>query len=291
MSVYQMYDVSGACDMHIHTGPDFVDRVGDDIDVARDCASHNFKAILLKNHMESTVSRAYHANKQVEGIEVFGSLVLNSSVGGINPFAAEAAMKYGAKEIFMPTFCSKADFQIHGKGQEKLYKYGIKTPCELYTVLDDNGDLTSNVKSIIELGRDYNVPIGTSHLGYSEIIKMVEFAHDIKAKIIVTHPEYKIPNLDSEQVGILAKMGAFIEITAGAVFPIPGCSTIARDIQLIEAAGYENCILDSDAGTPTKPMPADVLSSYCYCLKKKGLDKEKIDYMFKETPLKVFNIN
>lgn len=285
-----MYDVSGACDMHIHTGPDFVERIGDDIEIAKACEAAGFRAILLKNHMESTVSRAYHAQKQVTNICVYGSLVLNVSVGGINPLAAEAAMKMGAKEIFMPTFCSKADFAFHGKGQETLYKYGLKTPIKPYGILDKEEKLISEAEQILELSRDYQVPIGTSHLGWSEIVPLCKAARDIGAVVIITHPEYKIPMLAPEQLAELTELGAVIEMTAGAVFPIPGCSTIDHDIQLIKAAGAERCFISSDTGTPTKPMPAEVLSSYLYCLKKKGMDPGELNYMFREMPAAVFGL-
>lgn len=285
-----MFDVAGACDMHIHTGPDFVERVGDDFEVAAACEKAGMKAILLKSHMESTVSRAYHAQKTVQTLKVYGALVLNSSVGGFNPFAAEAAMQYGAKEIFMPTFCAQADFKVHGKGAAALYKYGLRTEAATLCALDENGSLKPEVKQILELARDYKVPIGSSHLGADEIFALAAFAHDIGAPLIITHPEYKIPNLQPDQIRALASLGAYIEITAGAVFPIPGCSTITHDIDLIEAAGYQNCFITSDAGTPTKPMPADVLSSYAYCLQKKGMATEKIRYMLCEKPLEVFGI-
>lgn len=285
-----MYDVSNACDMHIHTGPDFVERVGDDVEVAKACEAAGFRAILLKNHMESTVSRAYHTQKQVSGIRVYGSLVLNASVGGINPLAAEAAMKMGAKEVFMPTFCSKTDFAIHGKGQKTLYKYGLKTGIKPYSVLNAEGELIPEVRQILELSRDYRVPVGTSHLSYSEIVPMCRLARDIDAVVIVTHPEYKVPMLTPAQLTELTQLGAVIEMTAGAVFPIPGCSTVDHDIQLIKAAGAEHCFISSDAGTPTKPMPPEVLSSYLYCLKKKGMDPGTLNRMFREAPVEIFGL-
>ena len=285
-----MFDVTDACDMHIHTGPDFVERVGDDLEVALACEKAGLKAILLKNHMESTVSRAYHAQKTVQNLKVYGALVLNSAVGGFNPFAAEAAMQSGAKEVFMPTFCSEADFKVHGKGASALYKYGLKTKAPTLSALDNDGGLKPEVKQILELARDYHVPIGSSHLGANEVLSLARFAHEIGAPLIITHPEYKIPNLQPDQVRALAELGAYIEITAGAVFPIPGCSTITHDIELIEAAGYQNCFISSDAGTPTKPMPAEVLSSYAYCLQKKGMEKEKIKYMLCEKPIEVFRL-
>ena len=286
-----MYDVSGAYDMHIHTGPDLVERVGDDIEVLQACEAAGFKGILLKNHLECTVSRAYHAQKQVSTLRVYGSLVLNASVGGINPFAAEAAMKMGAKEIFMPTFCSKADFQVHGKGETVLHKYGLKTGIMPYGVLDEAGNLIPAVDLILELGRDYQVPVATSHLSYQEALLICRKGKDIGTTVIVTHPEYKVPALNCEQVSQLAELGAVIEMTAGAVFPMPGCSSFAYDIELIRAAGVRHCIITSDGGTPTKPMPAEVLSSYLYCLKKKGMDAGDLDYMLKEHPAAVFGLD
>lgn len=286
-----MYDVTGACDMHIHTGPDFVERVGDDIEVAQACEQAGFRAILLKSHMESTVSRAYHAQKYCQQLRVYGALVLGASVGGINPFAAEAAMKAGAKEVFMPTFCSAADAAIHHKtGDPRLYKYGLKTPVQPISVTDSHGTLIPEAKAILELSRDYGVAVGTSHLSYCEIKALCIFGHDIGARLVITHPEYKVPMLNKEQVAELVKYGAVVELTAGAVFPIPGCSTVMKDREMIDYVGADHFFISSDCGTPTKPMPAATLSSYLYCLQKMGLDKAVLDYMIREKPAEVFEL-
>ena len=65
------------------------------------------RGILLKNHISETASRAALIMKVVPGIEVFGGIVLNKAVGGINPDAVEWMHRvYGSrgKVVWLPTF-------------------------------------------------------------------------------------------------------------------------------------------------------------------------------------------
>ncbi len=43
------------------------------------------RGLVLKNHYQPTASLAYVVRKEVPGIEVFGGVDLNLSVGGMNP--------------------------------------------------------------------------------------------------------------------------------------------------------------------------------------------------------------
>ena len=65
------------------------------------------RGLVLKNHYESTASLAYVVRKEVPGIEIFGGIDLNRSVGGINPAAVErmTMVKGGwGRVVWMPTF-------------------------------------------------------------------------------------------------------------------------------------------------------------------------------------------
>src|SRR5271163_5289192 len=81
--------LAGAIDMHAHSDPDGVPRSIDAIDLARLAKSRGMRAIVLKNHYEPTASLAYLVRKEVPGIEIFGGVDLNRSVGGVNPAAIE----------------------------------------------------------------------------------------------------------------------------------------------------------------------------------------------------------
>src|ERR1700704_7183058 len=79
----------GTIDMHVHSHPDVFGRNIDDIDVAQLAKARGMRGILLKNHVTTTADRAALVMKVVPGIEVFGGIVLNKAVGGINPAAVE----------------------------------------------------------------------------------------------------------------------------------------------------------------------------------------------------------
>src|SRR6202795_534995 len=107
--------LSGAIDMHAHSDPDGVPRKIDAVDLARLAKERGMRAIVLKNHYEPTASLAYIVRKEVPGIEVFGGISLDLTVGGVNPAAVEWMTKvrggYG-RVVWLPTFDSEAQVKL-----------------------------------------------------------------------------------------------------------------------------------------------------------------------------------
>src|SRR6266581_7897163 len=81
--------LNGAIDMHAHSYPDGVARSIDAVDLAKLAKSRGMRALVLKNHYEPTASLAYVVRKEAPGIEIFGGIDLNRTVGGVNPAAVE----------------------------------------------------------------------------------------------------------------------------------------------------------------------------------------------------------
>src|SRR5205807_6405926 len=81
--------LNGVIDIHVHADPDSVARSIDAFDLARLAKDRGMRALVLKNHYEPTASLAWSVRKFVPGIEVFGGIDLNRSVGGVNPAAIE----------------------------------------------------------------------------------------------------------------------------------------------------------------------------------------------------------
>jgi hypothetical protein len=79
--------LAGAIDIHVHSLPDDRPRSIDAIDVAKLAGSRGMRAIVLKNHYESTAGLAYLVRKVAPGVDAFGGIDLNLTVGGINPAA------------------------------------------------------------------------------------------------------------------------------------------------------------------------------------------------------------
>src|ERR1700720_3832280 len=76
--------LNGVIDIHAHSDPDGTPRSIDALDLARLAQQRGMRGLVLKNHYESTASLAYIVRKEVPGIEIFGGIDLNRSVGGIN---------------------------------------------------------------------------------------------------------------------------------------------------------------------------------------------------------------
>src|SRR6185295_18029599 len=103
-------DLRGVVDLHVHSDPDSTPRSIDAIDIAKLARSKGMRALLLKNHYEPTASLAYLARKEAPGIELFGGIALNRTVGGINAAAVErmTRVKGGwGRVVWMPTFDSE----------------------------------------------------------------------------------------------------------------------------------------------------------------------------------------
>src|SRR6185437_11725720 len=79
--------IAGLMDTHVHAAPDVFGRGYDDDEVAALYKERGLETVVLKNHVVSTADRAWLVRKHLPGINVFGGIVLNSAVGGINPDA------------------------------------------------------------------------------------------------------------------------------------------------------------------------------------------------------------
>src|SRR5512135_413749 len=133
--------LTGAIDMHAHSGPDGTPRSIDAIDLARLAKARGMRGLVLKNHYEPTASLAYVVRKEVPGIEVFGGIDLNLTVGGINPAAVErmTMMKGGwGRVVWMPTF--DAENQVRDSKENRPF-----------VAISRNGQLLPEVKETIAI--------------------------------------------------------------------------------------------------------------------------------------------
>lgn len=279
--------MEGACDLHIHTGPDIFDRIADDVETAIVCRDAGMKAIVLKCHADTTMTRAWHTQRQVPGIQVFGGIVLNLNVGGINPAAVDAALKMGAVQVWMPTYHSLAHYRATGK----LGGYGhqgsdVKTgyPVEPITILDENGELIPAVWSVLELVKQHNVIIGTSHLSSEEALALIRAARETGCeKVVLTHPFFAPPSCRIEQIKEAVELGAFVEFCSGnALSPIPAPISLDLYKEAIEACGSSNFIISSDTGHPRKTMAPETSRMFAQSLIYKGISQADVERMLKD---------
>ena len=277
--------LEGACDLHIHAAPDTVERIGTDLEIAARAKAAGMKAIVLKSVLEPTVTRAWHTMQAVEGISVFGGVVLDHHVGGINPAAVEPALRLGGKVVWLPTYHAKGHEKAFGRigsfgyVEDKPHAYDL-TPI---SILYDDKKVKKQVLTVLELCKEADVILATGHISAEETLLLSQISHDIGfKKLVVNHPFFKVPDMDVDMIGELVRLGAYMEFCANELCPIPRSARLADYVECIKRYGVSRFILASDAGHNRKGWPDEELRIFAQLLGYSGIEEAQLKVMMTE---------
>ena len=286
-----LVDMAGAVDLHCHPYPDLFPRLADDFDIVRAARDAGMKAIVLKCHHENTVSRAYLVQRVVPGIRVYGGIVLNYYVGGVNPAAVEASLRLGGKEVWMPTIDAGHHAKVHGGTGGYDAQSGGRSRAEGIWIEDADGKLRPEVKEVLELVAQYGAILGTSHLAPREIVALVKEARDVGVeKIVVTHPYFKVPNFDIDTLEEVARLGAMPEFGYCTVSPAWQYAAVEKIVHSIQRIGASRCLLVSDTGQRHNPLPSEALRIFAQTVFEKGIPEADVMKMIAQNPTDLLDI-
>jgi len=267
--------LAGAIDIHVHTEPDSRPRSVDGIEAAQQAKAHGMRALVLKNHYEYTSGLAYIVGKQVPGIEVFGGVDLNLTVGGMNPAAVEymAATTGGrGKLVWMSTF--DAENQVKFSKENRPFVSVAK-----------NGQLLQATKDVIAAIAKHNLVLATGHVSPEEGLMLVrEAKRQGVQRIVITHAMNDPIRMSVPQMQEAAKLGAFIEFVGGNITDADGKARMDRFADAIKKVGPEFCILSSDLGQKGNPLPTDGFGAFIETMKAHGFTEVQIDRMARRNP-------
>ena len=284
--------INGAIDMHVHANPDVFGRNMDDIDVARLAKAKGMRGIVLKNHVSETASRAALLMRVVPDLEVWGGIVLNKAVGGVNPDAVEWMHRmYGerGKVVWLPTF--EAD--KHLKTLSKPDARGL--------VVAPGGRVTPEMEAILKIIARENLVLATGHVHPDEIITVVRRARELGIKnILVNHGLTNVPGLTMAQAKQLVDMGAMMEIAflhfragpnAQHAFLTYWAQVNAKSVaQAVKAIGAPNIVISSDVGQSGNMAHPDGLEIAIGEMKSEGISDADIDLMMRKNPARLLGL-
>ena len=274
--------LTGAIDLHAHHGPDAYDRQWDAFEVVKLAKDRGMRAVVLKNHWTETAGLAQLIRKYGEqGIEVFGSVTLDTPVGGVNPMAvrymADVEGTWG-RIVWMPTHDSEHEVDYYKETRAKA-------------IASRNGKLIPEVFEVLDLIKERNLTLATGHLEPWEVLAVIAEAKKRGiTKIIVTHPLLgpQFTELTLPQMQEAVKLGGAIEITAGALRNDGAAKT--RAIDVIKALGTQNVFVGSDSGLVGTPNHPDALAMAIKSLRAAGFSEQDLNRMFKETPARLIGL-
>jgi hypothetical protein len=276
-------EVEGACDLHVHSAPDLFPRIADDVEMVADAARHGFAAVVMKNHFEGTASRATLAARAAGGVKVYGGIVLNRYVGGVNPRAVEAALGLGARVVWMPTLdaaCHRAAFGFGGGFAAPAS--GVETAADGLSILRD-GALIPEAREVMALVKDRGAALATGHVGFEEIAALVAEAESQGfAKLILTHPYDAAPGLTLDQVAFLARPPVRIEFVFCSITPRWAFTDAATIAHCMRTLGPARFLISSDGGQAHNPMPAEGYGRFVRALAAEGIARDDFRVMCRE---------
>lgn len=264
-------------DLHVHANPSHFNRSLNDFELLEEASKYEMAGVMIKNHYESTAGRAALINDSCKDLKTraYGGLVLNKPAGGINPYAAESALKLGAAFIWMPTRDAENCLR-HGKIEGDFFdRVGIKT-------IDEKGKLVKEVYEIFEVIKKYDGVLATGHLSVEESIIVCKEARKNNVRIVFTHPEWEYTIAPASIQKELADIGVIIEKNWYNV--AEGNYSLIKMAENIKVVGADRVFLATDRGQAGREHPVEGLIKFINELMKVGISEREIHTMIKKVP-------
>ena len=270
-------------DLHIHPGPDPAGtRPMDSGEIALYAQSCGMKAIVLKSFTRSTAAESYIIQKNLTPeLNVVGSVVISYSATGGLTYAAkviEESAKLGAKVVWFPAMDA-----------ENCQKYlgndgGI-------TILDDNGNLKTEVYDILKVIKNYNMIVCSGHMSFRESEAMFDAAIKLGiTKMVATHPLAELSQFTMDEIKSLADKGVYIEHVYGTLMPRLGNMDPSDYVACIKEIGAEHTVLGTDLCQVWDPKPADGMRHFISILLQFGCTPEEVELMAKTNSSKLLDL-
>ena len=277
----------GVLDVHVHSAPDSGPRSIDAITAAQLARDHGMRGLVFKNHYTHTASLAYIVAKAVPGIELYGGIALNSTVGGVNPQAVRhmAATSGGhGRVVWMPTFDS-AHYHRNLRANRN------------HVPISREGKLLPETLAVLDAIAELGLVLATGHSSPEESLLLIRAARERGIEgIIVTHPLPTPVAMSVEQQKEAAALGAFLEYPFNAtlasdhLWTLPPEEKLAAYVDAIRAIGPDHVILSSDLGQTMNPVHTDGLINFFQRLRAAGFSAEEIDRMARENPARLLGL-
>ncbi len=273
--------LAGVVDVHAHSHPDSIERSIDAIALARLARESGMRGIVLKNHNEPTASLAYVVRKEVPGIEVFGGIVLNRAVGGINPAAVEQMARVAGgwgRVVWLPT--AESENQVRFEKADRPF-----------VPIARGGQLLPETREVLRIVAARGLTLATGHSSPEESLLVIREARAAGVqRIVVTHPRFPSIRMSVEQMKQAASQGAFLELVYGGVVQVPPTATLEDYVATVRAVGPAHVILSSDLGQPGRPLHPDGLRQFMDRMGEQGFAPDALALMMKTNPARLLGL-
>ena len=264
-------------DLHIHPAPDVVKRKATDTQIAKKAVEAGMKGFAIKSHYFDTSGRTAIIKEIFPQCNAVGGIVLNLSVGGLNPAAVEMAAKAGTKIVWLPTMDAFNMWDFLRANHSPVPFGSAKTDPDSVKGIHilEGGKLSSSVYEILDLIKEYNLVLATGHISKHESLAVFKEAEKRGIeKMIATHTEFPATYADIEEQKEYIKCGAKIEHNYLTILNKE--FTMEKLKEQIQAVGAEHVILSSDLGQYMNPDPVEGFGDFLEKILEAGISQHDI---------------
>lgn len=290
--------ITGAYDLHVHPAPDLLPRKFDDFDLAQRIVDSGMAGFAIKSHYFCTADRAALVNKNFPGCHAVGTLWLNNSVGGINPYAVEMAGRAGNKIVGFPTVDTENGITKTFTLPPEKRPFWARVIADMKeegielkpVVVSKDGKLLSEVYDVLDAIARHDMILATGHLPPEECILLAKAARERKVeRIICTHVSAAGAGYAVEYQKELLKYGAYMEHTTQSWSS--GKVPFEKMASQIKEVGIDRCVFGTDLGQPKNKFPDEGLLDFCTeLMEKAGFSETDVRKAIVDNPKALLNV-
>jgi Family of unknown function (DUF6282) len=212
-----------------------------------------------RNHFQPTAAQCRLA-RHVTGFPVYGAIVCNNAVGGLNPAAVEVALAAGAMWVGLPTL-STAHHRKAVIHVPEAARSGVDLGRAALSLINPDGRIRDEVRDIVALADLHDIVVGLGYPGAAECVAVLKAGRRSAAPFVLTNPIATM-GLGLVEVQELIRSGqVVIEVT---------CYALYRACLRGEA---DAVLLSSDSGIRTAPPGPALMSWAITSLLERGFDE------------------
>lgn len=278
-------------DLHVHADPSLFPRARDAEGLARDYALHGFEGFVLKMHHGSSAEAAALLRSLHPELRIEGGIVLNAFVGGLNPYAVDAALTLGARMVWLPTIHAAAHEKACGcLGGFEFQRAATRLQLgEGLTIVDASGGLKPEVHEILDLLDGSGAALATGHVGREEVRVLHAAMRErrVDVPLVLNHVFFDVPAFPLDELEPFVGDGVYFELVELSQSVKVGATSFEAVREALLARPDGNWILASDGGQAGRPPPAEALTSWVERLREGGVSDTALERYTSRHPLEV----
>lgn len=278
--------LEGAVDMHIHAGPDARSlRMCDQIDVGLKACDAGMRAVVFKQAWAPSACQAPLVQKVLNqwatehnrtATDVFGGVVLNYPVGGLNPRAVSAAAGYGGKFVWLPTMDASHHRRVMGQDG------GIN-------VLDEKGHVVRDLLEIFKIVAEHDLILVLAHQSAGERLEILKEARKLGVRrILADHVQWPLNKLTIDQMRHFAGEGVYLGLYWAAAAPNVFNPEVdpSEVVKIINEVDTEYLVGGTDLMQLGNPDPVIGLRLFMEMLLLLNVPEELVRKIFTSNPIR-----